>query len=72
MKKSSLLLKLALCTALAASVLSGCGNSSKTETTTAAAESSDDETAAKAEAADGSYTIGISQLAEHGSLEQLP
>ena len=68
MKKSSSLLKLALCTALAASVLSGCGNSSKTETTTAAAESSD-ETAAKAETADGSYTIGISQLAEHGSLD---
>lgn len=75
MKKSSFFLKLTLCTALILSMLGGCGNNSKTESTTAAAESSEtaaessNETVSNAENADGSYTIGISQLAEHGSLD---
>ena len=71
MKKSSSLLKLALCTAIIASMLGGCGNSSKTETTATAesASESNGETSSKADSAAGSYTIGISQLAEHGSLD---
>ena len=71
MKKSSSLLKLALCTVLAASMLGGCGNSTKTETTAAteSAAETTGETSSKADSADDSYTIGISQLAEHGSLD---
>ncbi|MFR0987073.1 MAG: ABC transporter substrate-binding protein, partial [Frisingicoccus sp.] len=71
MKKSSSLLKLALCTVLAASMLGGCGNSTKTETTAAAESEAETagETSSKADSADDSYTIGISQLAEHGSLD---
>ncbi|MDD3222529.1 MAG: ABC transporter substrate-binding protein [Clostridia bacterium] len=68
MKKSTTLVKLALCTVLSAALLGGCGNSAKTETTTAAAETTG-ETSEKAEAADGTYTIGITQIAEHGSLD---
>ena len=64
-------MKLALCTAIIASMLGGCGNSSKTETTATAesAAESNGETSSKADSAAGSYTIGISQLAEHGSLD---
>ena len=61
--------------------LAGCG--SKTAETTAAdtkaaettAEASTAETTAEAagvELADGEYTVGIGQFAEHGSLRQLP
>lgn len=67
MKKTTPLFKLTLCAALAAVLLSGCGSNSKTETsktqeTKAAVESN-------AEKTDGSYTIGITQIAEHGSLD---
>ena len=52
-------------------MLGGCGNSTKTETTAAteSAAETTGETSSKADSADDSYTIGISQLAEHGSLD---
>ena len=72
-------LSLALAGMLAVSALAGCGSSSSTATTaadTTAAPSSEaassEEASSEAENtadADGSYTIGIGQFAEHGSLD---
>ena len=76
MKKSMAVL---LTAAMGAALLTGCGSSSSTATTaadTTAAPSSEaassEEASSEAEnntEADGSYTIGIGQFAEHGSLD---
>ncbi|RGZ00682.1 ABC transporter substrate-binding protein [Clostridium sp. AM58-1XD] len=78
MKKSIAAL---LITAMAASMMAGCGSNAKTETTKAAetsAETSENaseeisessESAAETETAAGNYTIGIEQFAVHGSLD---
>ena len=76
MKKSMAFL---LTAAMGAALLTGCGSSSSTATTaadTTAAPSSEaassEEASSEAENtadADGSYTIGIGQFAEHGSLD---
>ena len=68
-----------LTAAMGAALLTGCGSSSSTATTaadTTAAPSSEaassEEASSEAENtadADGSYTIGIGQFAEHGSLD---
>lgn len=69
MKKFSAFVKLTLCTALTAALLGGCGSTSKTETTASPSETSG-ESAKEASGTDkGSYTIGITQIAEHGSLD---
>ena len=74
MKKSMAIL---LTAAMSASLLAGCGSSSQSsssapaEKTTADSSSSSKENAdaAPEEGADASYTIGIGQFAEHGSLD---
>ena len=63
MKKISLFTKLGLCTALAAALLSGCSNNSNSETVAATASET------TGEAGKASYTIGVTQIAEHGSLD---
>lgn len=69
--KRSLFMKVSVCTVLTAALLSGCSGNTKTTSaetqsteTSAAAESAED-----AGTAEGSYTIGITQIAEHGSLD---
>ena len=76
MKKS---IKALVLTTLAAAILAGCSSKEASEPTTAAsivtAPESDAETTAEkegkeaAKAVSGSYTIGIGQYAEHGSLD---
>ena len=71
MKKSMAVL---LTAAMGAALLTGCGSSSSTATTAAPASEAASSEAASSEAennteADGSYTIGIGQFAEHGSLD---
>lgn len=74
MKKS---LAILLTAALGASLLGGCSTAGSEETTSAAASETASETASEAtsaaaaegEAANTSYTIGIGQFAEHGSLD---
>ena len=74
MRKSMAIL---LTAAMSASLLAGCGSSSQSsssapaEKTTADSSSSSKENAdaAPEEGADASYTIGIGQFAEHGSLD---
>lgn len=75
MKKTMALL---LTAAMGASILTGCGSSASTSTTAAPSQTAGGTTAASAEetkaeasdSADGaSYTIGIGQFAEHGSLD---
>ena len=76
MKKSMAVL---LTAAMGAALLTGCGSSSSTATTAATTTAAPASEAASSEAAsseaennteaDGSYTIGIGQFAEHGSLD---
>lgn len=71
MKKSSSALKLTLCTLLAAALLGGCKANPTTETAKSEETplASQEETTGKADDVSTSYTIGITQIAEHGSLD---
>ena len=57
-----------LTAAMAATMVTGCGNTALTSSTETAATETTTTEAAATEAA-GTYTIGISQFAEHGSLD---
>lgn len=67
MKKS---MKALLITAMAASLMAGCGGNAKTENSQAdAASTESSSTSQDSETATGNYTIGIEQFAVHGSLD---
>lgn len=62
--KMKKMLAVTLSVSMMLAAFAGCGSSTTTSTTSGSAASSSD-----VELADGNYTIGISQFAEHGSLD---
>ena len=69
MKKLSVFTNLSLCATITAALLVGCSSPSKTETTAATSETAKETAQESAGTDKASYTIGITQIAEHGSLD---